>query len=77
MNTGTQLRLTRTTGALDLIGGKSTYVRIPAETILTMLPGLADGHGMINVLWESRVVKMFAVDIAVRGDEIKRRAAAA
>ena len=77
MTTGTQLRITRSTIALDANTGKRTIVMVPLETILTVLPGFAHGDKMVNVMWESRAVVMFAIDLATRGIEIRSRAAAA
>jgi hypothetical protein len=76
MSTGMGLKLSRVTAALDVIGGKNTFIRIPAESIVKVLPGSEDGHGMVSVLWESRAVKMFTIDLTMRGTEIKSRAAA-
>ena len=75
METSTRLRITRTTIALDVLVPK-TIVTIPIEAILTVLPGFADGDKMVNVLWEGREVRMFAIDLAMRGVEIRTQAAA-
>jgi hypothetical protein len=77
MPTGMQLTLTQSTIALDVIDGKRIIVTIPREAILTVLPGFADGEKMVSVLWGSRVVVMFEIDLAMRGTEIRSRSAAA
>ena len=77
METRTKLRITRATIALDVISGTPTIVTIPMESILTVLPGFADGDKRVNVLWEGRTVQMFAIDLAMRGVEIRTRVAAA
>src|ERR1700681_2417084 len=43
MTTGTRLKITRSTIALDASTGKRTIVMVPLETILTVLPGFAHG----------------------------------
>ena len=75
METSTRLRITRTTIALDVLAQK-TIVTIPIEAVLTVLPGFADGDKMVKVLWEGREIQMFAIDLAMRGVEIRTRVAA-
>ena len=77
MTTGTRLKITRATIAFDLIAGKRTMLTIPTEAILVVLPGFAAGDRMVNVLWESHAVEMFATDLAKRGTEVRSRAATA
>lgn len=76
METRTRLRITRATIALDTTSGKPTIVTIPNETILTVVPGFADGDKMVDVLWDGRTVQMFAIDLAMRGVEVRTQAAA-
>ena len=76
METRTQLRITRATIALEVISGKPAIVTIPIDAILTVLPGFAGNETRVNVLWEGREVQMFAIDLAMRGVEIRTRAAA-
>jgi ABC-type transport system involved in cytochrome c biogenesis permease subunit len=75
METRRRLRITRATIALDTIAGKRTIVTLPVETILTLLPGSAYSDKMVNVLWDGHAVEMFAIDLAMRGVEIRARAA--
>lgn len=77
METRTRLRITRATIALDFISGKPTIVTIPIEAILIVTPGFAARDRMVNVLWEGRAVRMFAIDLAMRGVEIRTKATAA
>lgn len=77
METKTKLRITRATIALDVISGKPRIVTIPMETILTVVPAFAAGSKMVNVLWEGRTVQMFAIDLAMRGVEVRTQAATA
>ena len=77
METSTRLRITQATIALDVVSGKPAIVTIPIETILTVVPGFADRDKMVNVLWEGRAVQMFAIDLAMRGVEIRTQSAGA
>ena len=75
METSRRLKIARATIGLDVIVPR-TIVTIPIEAILTVLPRFADGDKMVNVLWEDRQVQTFAIDLAMRGVEIRTQAAA-
>ena len=75
METNKRLRIMRTTLALDVLVPK-TIVTLPIDAILTVLPGVADGGKMVSVLWDGRELQMFAIDLAMRGVEIRAHAAA-
>ena len=70
------LRLGQTTIALDRISGRRVAIMIPAQSVLTVLPGPLD-EGMIKALWCDRTVQLFAVDLAARGIQLNIQAAAA
>ena len=72
-----RLRITRATIALDIICGKPTIVTIPMEAIITVRPDFAGCDKRVNVLWEGRSVETFAIDISIRGAQVRSRAAAA
>ena len=50
--------------------GKRRAVTVPTGSVITVVSGAANGKGLINVIWDGRPVKMFAVDVDVRGTEI-------
>jgi hypothetical protein len=77
MLTGKRFKLEHSTLALDVRQGKRTAVTIPAGAILKVVSGTSDGERTVDILWEGRVVAMFAVDVDVRGTEIVEQSASA
>jgi hypothetical protein len=77
MLTGKRFTLKKSTIAVDVINGKRTAIMIPAEGIVTVLPGANKNDRTVEVLWEGRMVVMFAVDVTERGTEIRSRSATA
>jgi hypothetical protein len=75
MLTGKRFTLKKSTIAVDVINGKRTAIMIPAEGIVTVLPGANKNDRTVEVLWEGRMVVMFAVDVTERGTEIRSRSA--
>jgi len=71
MLAGKRFRLERATLAVKMIDGKKTAVTVPAGAIVRVLSAPQDGQELITVLWEQRELQMFAVDVDVRGTEIK------
>ena len=74
MKTSKRLKIRRTTIALDVLVPKM-IVTLPIDAVLTVLPGVADASSMVNVLWDGRELQMFAIDLAMRGVEIRTQAA--
>jgi hypothetical protein len=70
------LHLRQATIALDRISGRRVIVMIPAQSVLTVLPGPLD-EGMMTVLWCDRAVQLFAVDLAERAIQLRTQAVAA
>ena len=70
-----RLKIVRATIALDVISGKPTVITVPMDTVVTVLPGSDEGAKLIDVLWEGRAIQMFAIDLAMRGVEIRTQAA--
>jgi hypothetical protein len=68
---GKRFRLERATLAVKVIDGKKTAVTIPAGGIVKVLSAPQDGQELVTVLWEQHQLQMFAVDVDVRGTEIK------
>jgi hypothetical protein len=71
MLTGKQFQLRTPTIALDVVNGQPVAVTIPFEAVITVTsePSTSD-HGMLNVLWADRTIRMFAIDVNRRGTEI-------
>jgi hypothetical protein len=68
---GKRFRLERATVAVKVIDRKRTAFTVPAGAIINVLPDPADGQELVTVLWEEHKLQMFAVDVDVRGTEIK------
>ncbi len=68
---GKRFRLERATVAVKVIDHKRTAFMVPAGAIINVLPDPADSHELVTVLWEQHRLQMFAIDIEVRGTEIK------
>jgi hypothetical protein len=78
MLTGKRFKLDRSTLALGSIEGGRKAVTIPAGAIVKVISGpTGDGDRMVDVLWESQTVTMFAVDVDVRGTEVRDQSATA
>ena len=71
MLTGKRFKLTTPTLAIDNVDGKRFAVTVPAGSIVKVISGPnSDDDRMVDVLWECRVVVMFAVDVNARGAEV-------
>ena len=77
MLTGKRFKLRKSTLAIAFINGESLRVNVPTRTILQVISGPGDGGQLVEVLWEDRTVRMFAVDLISRGTEIPERSAKA
>ena len=73
MLTGKKFKLNRATLAIDIVNGNRRAISIPLGSIIKVLSGPTEGDRMVDVLWESKTVEMFAVDVDVRGAEIVER----
>jgi hypothetical protein len=73
MLSGKRLKLGIETMAVDTVDGKRMAVTVPAEAIIKVVSGPRHGDRMMDVLWEGRVVQMFAVDVEERGTEVMER----
>jgi hypothetical protein len=74
MLTGKRFRLEIQTMAIDTVEGKRLAVTIPAGEIIKVISGPRHGERMMDVLWDGRVVQMFAADVSERGTEIAEKA---
>jgi hypothetical protein len=77
MLAGKRFKLRNSTFAIEIVKGRRLRVTIPARTILKVISGLGDDGQMVEVLWEGRQIRMFAVDLITRGAEIPDRSAKA
>ena len=77
MLAGKRFKLRNSTLAIEIVNGKRLRMAVPARTILKVISGLDNDGQMVDVLWEDRQVRMFAVDLIARGTEIPDRSAKA
>ncbi len=71
MMTGRLFELTAPALVLVVCDGKREAIRAPAGAILKVVSGPSSvDDRMVDVLWDGRVVVMFAIDLAARGREI-------
>jgi len=68
MLTGKRFRLERGTLAFD---GKRTAVVVPVGTIIRVLSASRENQELVDIVWDRRKLQMFAVDVDVRGTEVK------
>src|SRR5258708_9646265 len=68
--TGKRFRLERATLAVDGSDGKRRAVTVPIGEIIKVVSGPTDGNGMVDILWEGRIVEIFAIEVDIRGTEI-------
>lgn len=71
MLTGRRFKLERL--AISDIDGRKRAVTIPIGEIIKVVSGPNNGDGMVDVLWDGRILAMFEVDVSVRGTEIKEK----
>ena len=77
MLTGKRFKLRKSALAIEIVNDQRFTVTVPTRSILKAISGPGDGGQMVNVLWEDRHVRMFAVDLITRGTEIPDRSAKA
>jgi hypothetical protein len=51
--------------ALEDVDGELSAVTVPADTVLKVAALQETGDGMLDVLWDGRIVEMFAQDLDV------------
>lgn len=72
MLNGKRYKLNNPTLALDLAGEKAVAITIPAGDIVQVIsaPGQEQRERTVTVLWNSKTVQMFVIDIEMRGVEL-------
>ena len=72
MLAGKKLKLEQNTLALGTVDGNRRAIIIPAGAIIKVVcgPTVGDGNQMLDVMWERRILTVFALDVDVRGTEI-------
>ena len=71
MLTGRRFKLERPTLAIDGVNAKRQTSFVPAGAIIKVVSGpTSEGDRMVDVLWDGKIVTMFAIDVNVRGTEV-------
>lgn len=78
MLSGKRFRLKRTTISIETAVEDRIVVMVPTGAVVTVLSGpRPDDMRMVDVLWDTRTLVMFAVDILERGEEVTDKGAKA
>jgi hypothetical protein len=68
-------QLSATTLGLHQQGIRSVAISIPAGAVVTVARGLAKNVGFVEVEWEEKSIRVFAVDLRERGELVKAMSA--
>jgi hypothetical protein len=68
-----KFKLEQTTLAIGDLNGKRVAVRIPAGDVVKLVSHPSPWNKMVDVLWEGRMVAMYAIDLRLRGVAARRR----
>lgn len=71
MLNGKQFQLRRDTLAIETLDNRRMAVKIPSGAIIRVISGPTGDDGLVKAHWGTRVVELFAVDVAARGVEIR------
>ncbi len=74
MLSGKRFKLETPTVAVETVGGKRVAVTVPAGETIKVVSGPRHGDRMMDVLWNGRIIMMFAVDVEERGTEVMEKA---
>lgn len=70
-----RFKLTKPALALDIVV-RQGWITIPAGEIIRVLAGPnGEGDEMMDILWDGRMLSMFAIDVTAGGEEIGGRSA--
>ena len=75
MLSGKHFKIIHPTTGMEVSNNTDVLVTIPADSCIRVLSG-PYGHDLhdkrlVHVLWEERIIALFAVDVEARGIEIK------
>lgn len=79
MFTGRRYLLGKATLAIELVDGERKLHTVPAEAVIEVLSGPTDRRddALVRVVWNGKIVSMFAVDVDKRGMLLARKSATA
>ncbi len=68
---GKRYRLKSPTLAILVLDGQNLPVTVPMGSVVQVKNGPLDGDRLVDVLWDSRTVSMFTIDLRQRGEELE------
>ena len=71
MLTGKRFKLNTPTLSIEGVNGTRTAMTLPAGAIIKVVSGPTAGDRMVDVIWDGKKVEMFAIDLNVRGTEVR------
>jgi hypothetical protein len=78
MLTGKRFRLESPTLSIEGVNGKREALYVPEGAVIKVVSGpTSEGDRMVDMLWDGKIVTMFAIDVNVRGTEISEESAGA
>jgi hypothetical protein len=70
MLTGKRFKLSNSIVATETFGGQRLAITLPEHTVIKVISGPARGDRFVRVLFENRLMTVFATDLKERGKEI-------
>jgi hypothetical protein len=70
-----RFKLNASTTAILSDYNQRTMVTIPANALVTLVDGNAEGNGFVKVHFEDKVLSMFAFDLRTRGERVRGQSA--
>ena len=67
-----QYQITYPTIALFEEDGRHVAHTVPAGVVITVEGNAFDGEKLVNVIWDGKEVMMFAQDLRVRAEKVKK-----
>jgi hypothetical protein len=68
---GKRYRLKSPSLAILELDGQNLPVTVPMGSVVQVKNGPLDGDRLVDVLWDSRTVSMFTIDLRERGEELE------
>ena len=69
------LKLRTSTTAILNGYNQRTMITIPANALVTLVDGNTEGNGFVKVLFEDKVLSMFAFDLRTLGERVRGQSA--
>jgi hypothetical protein len=63
-------KLNTSTTAILNENNQPSMTTVPANALLTLVDGDAEGNGFVKVRYEEKILSMFAIDLRTRGERM-------